>query len=169
MSLHADLLAQAKSLSTKEPRRPKQASLRRAVSAAYYALFHRLISEGARAVVSGGGSVPLRSLTSRAFEHNPMKQACRAFSSTGLPPSLQRCLPNGIPSEIQKVAEIFLTLQTMRHEADYNLSFRLSRSETKDLIAEADNAFRLWEQVRKTDAAKTFLLALLLWKQWSRR
>ena len=38
MSLHQDLLAQARHLLRKEPRRPKQASLRRAVSAAYYAL-----------------------------------------------------------------------------------------------------------------------------------
>ena len=42
---HDDLLAQALSLVHKEPRNPKQASLRRAVSAAYYALFHLLISE----------------------------------------------------------------------------------------------------------------------------
>lgn len=169
MSLPTDLLAQAKFLSAKEPRRPKQASLRRAVSAAYYALFHRLISEGAKSIVSGSHSAPLRNLTGRAFEHASMKRACKAFSSMGIPPDLQTGLPNGVPSEIQKVAEIFLMLQAMRHEADYNLSLRLSRSETNDLIAEADHAFRLWEKVRKTDAAKTFLLSLLLWKQWSRR
>ena len=45
MSLHADLLKQARHLSTKEPSRPSQASLRRAISAAYYALFHRLVDE----------------------------------------------------------------------------------------------------------------------------
>lgn len=39
MSLHADLLKQARHLATKERRRPSQASLRRAISAAYYALF----------------------------------------------------------------------------------------------------------------------------------
>ena len=40
-----DLLAQADLLLHLEKRRPKQASLRRAVSAAYYALFHFLIEE----------------------------------------------------------------------------------------------------------------------------
>ena len=45
MSLQQDLLRQARHLATKEPRRPSQASLRRAVSAAYYALFHLLVDE----------------------------------------------------------------------------------------------------------------------------
>jgi len=42
MSLHADLLAQAEYLAKKEPKRPRQASLRRAISAAYYAQGERI-------------------------------------------------------------------------------------------------------------------------------
>ena len=45
MSLHADLLEQAEQLAQLDPRRPKQANLRRAVSSAYYALFHLLTWE----------------------------------------------------------------------------------------------------------------------------
>ena len=52
MSLPRDLLAQAKLLATKEKSRPKQASLRRSVSAAYYALFHLLVDAAARRLVS---------------------------------------------------------------------------------------------------------------------
>ena len=51
--LHDDLLAQARHLATRERRRPKQASLRRAVSAAYYALFHYLIDDVVRFFESG--------------------------------------------------------------------------------------------------------------------
>src|SRR5712692_5365690 len=40
-----DLLEQARHLANREKKRPRQASLRRAVSTAYYALFHLLISE----------------------------------------------------------------------------------------------------------------------------
>ena len=60
MSLHADLLKQARHLATKEPRRPSQASLRRAVSAAYYALFHRLVDEATRMMISRGNRDSLR-------------------------------------------------------------------------------------------------------------
>ncbi len=42
MPLAQDLLEQARHLANREPKRPKQASLRRAVSRAYYALFHLL-------------------------------------------------------------------------------------------------------------------------------
>ena len=51
MSLHSDLLDQAGVLVRLEPRKPRQASLRRAVSAAYYALFHLLSEEAANMVV----------------------------------------------------------------------------------------------------------------------
>ena len=45
VSLPRDLLAQARLLATKESSRPKQASLRHAISAAYYALFHLLVTD----------------------------------------------------------------------------------------------------------------------------
>jgi uncharacterized protein (UPF0332 family) len=42
MAYHDDLLDQALKLVHEEPSNPKQAGLRRAVSAAYYAVFHLL-------------------------------------------------------------------------------------------------------------------------------
>jgi uncharacterized protein (UPF0332 family) len=45
MALAEDLLDQAFLLLNKESKNPKQASLRRVVSTAYYALFHLLIQE----------------------------------------------------------------------------------------------------------------------------
>lgn len=53
-ALHAQLLHQARHLAIKEPSRPQQASLRRAVSTAYYALFHFLIDEACRIWVGAG-------------------------------------------------------------------------------------------------------------------
>lgn len=74
MSLHRDLLNQARQLATHEPRRPKQASLRRAVSAAYYALFHLLVDSASRVVVSGQGQEVLRQQVGRALGHTDMKK-----------------------------------------------------------------------------------------------
>jgi hypothetical protein len=65
MSLHGDLLQQAEHLARLEPRRPRQASLRRAISTAYYALFHLLIHE---ATLRVGRNPVLRQKFSRAFE-----------------------------------------------------------------------------------------------------
>src|SRR5208337_2257920 len=54
MSLHAELLDQAEQLAQLDPRRPKQANLRRAVSSAYYALFHLLAWEASALYVRRG-------------------------------------------------------------------------------------------------------------------
>jgi len=47
MPIHAQLLEQAQLLATLEPRRPVQASVRRSISASYYAVFHFLVGEAA--------------------------------------------------------------------------------------------------------------------------
>ena len=62
MSLATDLLDQASILSGLDPMEPKQASLRRAISAAYYSLFHLLIDDGARRVTA-----------------NPLIRVCNTF------------------------------------------------------------------------------------------
>ena len=62
MSLHGDLLRQARHLAAKEPRRPLQASLRRAVSAAYYSLFHLLVDEAVNRMIRREGALSLKVL-----------------------------------------------------------------------------------------------------------
>src|SRR5947209_17329500 len=78
MSLAEDLLEQAQHLCRREPRRPRQASLRRAISAAYYAMFHLMIEEATNILVA---RPELRSRFARAFDHGDMKQASRAFAN----------------------------------------------------------------------------------------
>jgi hypothetical protein len=78
LALHHDLLDQAAHLATQEIKKPKQASLRRSVSAAYYALFHLLIDEGARRL-SPTRPDGLRVLVRRAYGHGEMRNVCRRF------------------------------------------------------------------------------------------
>ena len=88
MSLHGDLLEQAGRLARQEPRKPKQASLRRAVSAAYYALFHLLINEATRLFLSGVQREALRLRLARAFRHSAMKHVSQAFARGQIPRKL---------------------------------------------------------------------------------
>src|ERR1022692_4150586 len=81
MALHDDLLDQAIQLVHKEPKNPKQASLRRAVSTAYYALFHLLISES----VANWGRVNMRASLGRAFDHGTMKDASKKVENAPYP------------------------------------------------------------------------------------
>jgi hypothetical protein len=53
VSYASDLLEQATALCAADPRRPKQANLRRAVSSAYYAVFHELTESAVAFVLPG--------------------------------------------------------------------------------------------------------------------
>lgn len=71
-----DLLGQANFLLQLDTRRPKQANLRRAVSAAYYALFHFLIEESTLLTVgTANAAKPRRQLVGRGFSHTAMRSA----------------------------------------------------------------------------------------------
>jgi hypothetical protein len=76
MAYHDDLLTQALQLAHSTPL--TQAGLRRAVSTAYYAVFHLLIAEA----VSNWGNVALRPALARAFDHGIMKSASNRLLNT---------------------------------------------------------------------------------------
>jgi uncharacterized protein (UPF0332 family) len=164
MSLHADLLHQARQLARLELRRPRQASLRRAVSAAYYALFHLLIHDASRIMIS---NPDVRQKLSRAFDHGDMRAASGAFAN---PRGDLKKLTGGIPIpvDLQTVAATFVRMQDTRHEADYDLSRPFTRAEVNRLVADVDQAFRLWQSVKIDPASQAYLAALLLWKRWNR-
>lgn len=165
MSLHGDLLDQARHLAGREPRRPRQASLRRAISAAYYAVYHLLVAEATRILIRDS---LLRGRFARAFEHANLKSASRAFANAQ--PNQLSKLTGGVPvpPDLEIVANAVIDLQEARHEADYNVDQRFSRSEASDVIAQAAAAFQAWQRVRNHPAARNYLAALLLWKQWNR-
>ena len=115
MAFHHDLLEQAEHLAGKEPRRPKQASLRRAASASYYALFHLLVDDAVAGLVRGPNPENLRNLLRRAFDHAEMRNLSTAFSGGTLPANLAAALGGPIPADLQSVAGAFLELRvTMR-------------------------------------------------------
>ncbi len=163
MSLHRDLLAQAWQLASAEPRRPKQASLRRAVSASYYALYHLLVSEATRRMFAGNDRAGLRGSIARAFVHGTMKEVARQFSTGTISPKLRTGL-NGQPlqAEIVRVADGFIHLQEARHAADYDTARPLKRGEALVSVRIAERAFEDWRRVRKSAQADSFLAGLLV-------
>ncbi len=164
MSLHHDLLAQAHVLATREPRRPRQASLRRSVSASYYAVFHLLTDAAARRLVSGDDRDPLRHILRRAFSHASMVETAKQFTSGA--GSVSRPLQPGLNNlalqpELQRVAATFRDLQQQRHEADYDLTSTFTRLGTLELHYRAKRAFDDWGAVARSPQADTFLVGLL--------
>jgi hypothetical protein len=165
MALHHDLLGQADHLASREPRRPRQVSLRRAVSSAYYALFHLLTHEGARRLTPAQPSL-LRLRVSRAFDHRNMREVCQRFGNPNPPNDLKALLSLPVEADLIAVAEAFIALQDARHDADYDLSLTFNRIDVLQKIAQARSAFSSWQAIRDRPNATVFLAALLLQRHW---
>lgn len=165
MSLAEHLLDQARHLATRDAQgRPRQANLRRAVSSAYYALFHYLIDQASRSAVGGAPERrALRGVVARAFDHSVMRRVATSFAAGTLPSKLQPGLGAAtIPPDLQKVADAFRSLQEARHTADYDVMRKLERQEVLVLIGRAEQAIRQWAGVRDSAAGRLFLAALLI-------
>ncbi len=167
MSLHQDLLSQAEDLAKRESKRPKQASLRRSVSSAYYAVFHLLIDAASRFVIRGD-RVSLRHTVARSFDHGEMKHAANTFRSGTLPSVLLRAVPEPIPVELKRLCRNFIDLQQARHEADYDLARTFTRRDALELTRRAHQSFQAWQTVAGSQAGEAFLVALLLRRKLER-
>jgi uncharacterized protein (UPF0332 family) len=167
MSLPLELLDTAKFLLKRERTKPKQATLRRAVSTAYYAFFHLLIEESTKAFLGAQGTQKkLRTTFGRVFEHTEMKDAAKQFASPSLPDVWKNVLGNQpVAQSLKVVAETFIAVQTERHRADYNLQLNFSKREAQKIIDDIERAFRLWQQCKTTPEARVFLLALFTKKR----
>jgi len=107
MPLADQLIDQARHLATRDMQgRPRQGNLRRATSAAYYALFHFLIDQACRSLVGGAPNRRrLRGVLARAFDHAAMKRAATSFASGTLPARFVPALPGGsISPELRELA-----------------------------------------------------------------
>lgn len=156
MAYHDDLLQQALDLIHKEPRRPKQASLRRAVSTAYYALFHLLISE----TVANWKRAGLRSELARAFDHGTMKSASIRIQQSNFTGQ-----NGGIIADLKFVARTFGQLQEKRHIADYDNATFSMKNEALQQVLWTREAFMRWRRIRSEDIAQKYLLSLFVKKR----
>jgi uncharacterized protein (UPF0332 family) len=141
MGYHHDLIQHAIFLSELNlPDEPKQVDLRRAVSAAYYSLFHLLTTEAAE----NWKHERHRHDFARMFDHGRMKSASTKT----------------LPNPIGLVARSFVKLQEARHKADYDNSIVWSRAEVWEMLAVAEDAMAVWSNIRQQEVAQDYLLAL---------
>jgi uncharacterized protein (UPF0332 family) len=166
VTLTADLLAQAEHLLRVDRGRPRQASLRRSVSAAYYALFHLLVADGV-AELAVAKLPGVRRLHCRAFVHSEMREVAETFARGTLPKHVASALRP--PSAgLRRVAEAFQELREARHHADYNVYRRFSRDEASTFVAQARVAAEAWRRLPDREEARSFLHALFAWRRWKR-
>ena len=98
-----------------------------------------------------------------------MNDVSKKFAKGDWPKAFNSAKPQfPIPQELKDVANAFVDLQQARHDADYNLAMKFTRSETVDLVERSRQAFQDWKKIRKHDLARVYLGCFLLSKQWDR-
>ena len=155
MAYHDDLIQHAVFLSELNlPLEPKQVDLRRAVSAAYYGLFHLLTTEAAQ----NWKHQSQRDRFARMFDHGRMKTCSSRISSRPLPVD-----PAEIPTakDLKLIADSFVELQQARHFADYDNSRVWSRTQVWEMICVAEDAIAAWSNIREKEIAQDYLLDLM--------
>ena len=135
--------------------RPRQANLRRAISTAYYALFHALAN--CCADMLAGSTRASRSQrawrqTYRALEHGHAKNQC-----------MNQSVISRFPPEIQDFGEAFTDMQGVRHIADYDPDPEQSftRDSVLQRIAESERAILRFENTPAADR-RAFAIYVLL-------
>jgi hypothetical protein len=150
MSYPTELLDSAIATSRVHPQ--TQANLRRAVSTAYYALFHFLVDEAC-----GNWVRPeQRRKLSRAFEHKQMSDASNRCAVR-----YENAAADTPESDLHSVASAFHKLQRRRHTADYDLSGVFSDHEVDLDISSVRDAFDSWNVIQNEQIAQDYLFSLL--------
>ena len=138
-----DLLKTAVELVDANKGKPRQASLNRATSTTYYALFHTLAKSCADMIVGTGGSQrskPGWLQAYRAVNHGTAKERCNSADMMAK-----------FPQGIQDFANMFLSMQKKRHDADYNPQAKAFKTAVLADIAAAEAVIKAFHAAPPKD------------------
>ena len=128
---------------------PSQADMRRAISTAYYAVFHTLGASNAELIAGQ----PQSNMSSYAWER-VYRRLDHGRTQNNL-----RAVLNLLSQTGENFARTFIDLQEQRQEADYNPNALITRSDTVNIIARAQTAIRdiaqLTQEERRLLAAQS--------------
>lgn len=121
---------------------PRQADLRRAISTAYYGVFHAVVMEAADDFVGKTQrDTPRYALVYRSIDHRSLRGICEDVVKTTLPAKYSKFQPSGgFGPDIVALATAVVELQEKRHSADYDPLFRASTSDAVLAVANGRDA-----------------------------
>ncbi len=115
-----------------------QTELRRAVSCAYYAMFHTLAASNANTLIGASPADQQRwawQQTYRAADHRPTRNKLSRAS-----------LGSRFPIAIRNFGEVFAIAQNERHSADYDPHRQFHATDVADLIDRVEDAIAAFNQ-----------------------
>lgn len=163
--LSRDLLDLADQLAKLGSTRPKQAVLRRAISTAYYGVFHFLIEQATKELAGVRGTdANLRAFLARGVSHAGLKSICKSIGAGNWPSSIEKRIGKGAlgppPAPLRSVGAGFVNLQELRHVADYDPLRRFNRADTIIEVGPADGLVSDWGLVPDGDEKRFFVYVI---------
>ncbi|HYL36362.1 MAG TPA: hypothetical protein VEV17_10655 [Bryobacteraceae bacterium] len=140
-----DLREDARHLAVKGDAEKRQSCLRRAISTAYYAVFHLLVED----FVEHWEFEDQRARLARMFNHQKMRDA--------LFKPKEKSNPTSAETALMDVIRAFGQLQEDRHRADYDLGWKIVGTDVTDAITLAEETFVKWRSIRRADIARHHL------------
>jgi hypothetical protein len=135
------------------------ADLRRAISAAYYGLFHFTLTAAADMVAAEPNRGTERyMLIYRSVDHSRLRSLCSEIRKTN--PQKLSLMPQGGFGTIAEFARIALNLQELRIFADYDPSKSFTTTDASLAPHEAREAIK-WFQQGTPEQRESFLILLL--------
>jgi uncharacterized protein (UPF0332 family) len=156
------LFEQAEKLIASQAGRPRQVDIRRAISAAYYAIFHAIITTATDQFVGATNRSESRyGLVYRSVDHRWLRDLCKEVQKSTPSSNFRSYVPSGgFGDDIVAFAAAVAELQLKRHVVDYDVMTRMNRSEAVLAIAEAKAA--LGRFGRASQQEQLAFLSLLL-------
>ena len=135
-----------------------EANSRRAVSTAYYAVFHLLI----RTAISNWTQIEHHPQLARTFEHRRMKEASIAILKViGRVDSEVTTSNDAVPMRLWFVANAFVDLQELRHRADYDIATPFDPLTAAVSVALVRQTFEIWTEIKDQPLSQRYLYSLL--------
>lgn len=141
---------------------PRQADLRRAISNAYYAVFHAVVTQAADDIVGRTHRAsPRYALVYRSIDHKSLRKLCNDVKKPTLPANYSKYSPRGgFGPDLIALATAVIDLQEKRHLADYDPLFRARMSDA--VLAVATGRTALYRSRNASRTLRKAFLSLLL-------
>jgi uncharacterized protein (UPF0332 family) len=140
----------------------RDAYLQRAVSTAYYAVFHMLIQAATdRFIGSGHLHTPTACILYRGFDHRTMRTVCEDLQKPTIKDKYKQLLRRtAVSPSMRQFSVSFPALQDHRHAADYDPQAKLEPSQASEIVDEAVKCMLAFGSADTGEQAD--ILALLL-------
>lgn len=141
---------------------PRQVDLRRAISAAYYGVFHAVLGAAADEFVGRTKQSTIQyTLVYRSIDHKSLYDVCLQARKQQLPTKYMGYLPaSGFDENIQRFATGVIELQERRHAADYDPSRKFKLSDVLATISSARSAIEKFGKAASDDKLAFLTLQL---------